>query len=150
MTATLLGSLPPGEEDRAVTGVEEGGYSASILPGERMVLVPGQAPMSLKGTGDVIISPMGFASDGRSRVRVAYVPGTGYEDLGMGYFLARVYPRDERRTTEEKYRCATVITQVEGDLDVLFPLIKTGEKAELGEVYFYGGCERPDVDIARS
>lgn len=31
---------------------------------------------------------------------------------------------------------------------MLFPLIKAGEEAELGEVYFYGGYERPGVDIA--
>ena len=91
---------------------------------------------------------MGFASDGRFHVRVAYAPGIGHEDLDMGYFLARVYPRDERRTAEEKYWRATVITQVEGGLDALFPLIKAGEEAELGEVYFYGGYERPGVDIA--
>ena len=30
---------------------------------------------------------------------------------------------------------------------MLFPLIKAGEEAELGEVYFYGGYERPGVDI---
>lgn len=104
--------------------------------------------MPLEGTGDVTISSMGFASDGRFHVRVAYAPGIGHGDLDMGYFLARVYPRDERRTAEEKYWRATVITQVEGGLDVLFPLIKAGEGAELGEVYFYGGYERPGVDIA--
>lgn len=148
MTAALLDSLPLGEGDRVVMGVEESGYPASILPGERVVLAPGQTPMPLEGTGDVTISSMGFASDGRFHVRVAYAPGIGHEDLDMGYFLARVYPRDERRTAEEKYWCATVITQVEGGLDVLFPLIKAGEEAELGEVYFYGGYERPGVDIA--
>ena len=139
VTAALLDSLPLGEGDRVVMGVEESGYPASILPGERVVLAPGQTPMPLEGTGDVTISSMGFASDGRFHVRVAYAPGIGHGDLDMGYFLARVYPRDERRTAEEKYWRATVITQVEGGLDVLFPLIKAGEGAELGEVYFYGG-----------
>ena len=129
-------------------GVEESGYPASILPDERVVLAPGQTPMPLEGTGDVTISSMGFASDGRFHVRVAYAPGIGHEDLDMGYFLARIYPRYERRTAEEKYWRAMVITQVEGGLDVLFPLIKAGEEAELGEVYFYGGYERPGVDIA--
>ena len=148
VTAALLDSLPLGEGDRVVMGVEESGYPASILPGERVVLAPGQTPMPLEGTGDVTISSMGFASDGRFHVRVAYAPGIGHGDLDMGYFLARVYPRDERRTAEEKYWRATVITQVEGGLDVLFPLIKAGEEAELGEVYFYGGYERPGVDIA--
>ena len=147
VTAAPLDSLPLGEGDRVVMGVEESGYPASILPGERVVLAPGQTPMPLEGTGDVTISSMGFASDGRFHVRVAYAPGIGHGDLDMGYFLARVYPRDERRTAEEKYWRATVITQVEGGLDVLFPLIKAGEGAELGEVYFYGGYERPGVDI---
>lgn len=45
---------------------------------------------------------------------MAYAPGIGHGDLDMGYFLARVYPRDERRTAEEKYWRATVITQVRG------------------------------------
>ena len=148
VTAALLDSLPLGEGDRVVMGVEESGYPASILPDERVVLAPGQTPMPLEGTGNVTISSMGFASDGRFHVRVAYAPGIGHGDLDMGYFLARVYPRDERRTAEEKYWRATVITQVEGGLDVLFPLIKAGEGAELGEVYFYGGYERPGVDIA--
>ena len=103
VTAALLDSLPLGEGDRVVMGVEESGYPASILPGERVVLAPGQTPMPLEGTGDVTISSMGFASDGRFHVRVAYAPGIGHGDLDMGYFLARVYPRDERRTAEEKY-----------------------------------------------
>lgn len=148
VTAAPLDSLPLGEGDRVVMGVEESGYPASILPGERVVLAPGQTPMPLEGTGDVTISSMGFASDGRFHVRVAYAPGIGHGDLDMGYFLARVYPRDERRTAEEKYWRAMVITQVEGGLDVLFPLIKAGEEAELGEVYFYGGYERPGVDLS--
>ena len=126
MSDLRLDSLPLGEGDRVVMGVEESGYPASILPDERVVLAPGQTPMPLEGTGDVTISSMGFASDGRFHVRVAYAPGIGHEDLDMGYFLARVYPRDERRTAEEKYWRATVITQVEGGLDVLFPLIKAG------------------------
>ena len=100
VTAALLDSLPLGEGDRVVMGVEESGYPASILPGERVVLAPGQTPMPLEGTGDVTISSMGFASDGRFHVRVAYAPGIGHGDLDMGYFLARVYPRDERRTAE--------------------------------------------------
>ena len=93
VTAALLDSLPLGEGDRVVMGVEESGYPASILPGERVVLAPGQTPMPLEGTGDVTISSMGFASDGRFHVRVAYAPGIGHGDLDMGYFLAPRLPQ---------------------------------------------------------
>ena len=145
MTAALLDSLPLGRGPGG-DGVEESGYPASILPGERVVLAPGQTPMPLEGTGDVTISSMGFASDGRFHVRVAYAPGIGHEDLDMGYFLARVYPRDERRTAEEKYWRATVITQVEGAWTCSSP-DQSGGGGRAGEVYFYGGYERPGVDI---
>ena len=41
-----------------------------------------------------------------------------------------------------------VITQVDGGLDVMFPLIQAGEANELDEVYFYGNYTRPGIDLS--
>lgn len=146
----LLQSLPLGAQDKVVMGVEESGYTRAILPDTQVVLAPNQTPMALDGTQDMTISSMGFASDGRFHIRVAYAQGINHEDVNHGYFLARVYPRDEDRMGEEKYWLPMVITQVEGGMDVMFPLIKAGEADELGQVSFYGRYQRPGVDIAGS
>ena len=146
----LLQSLPLGAQDKVVMGVEESGYTRTILPDTQVVLAPNQTPMALEGTEDMTVSSMGFASDGRFHIRVAYAQGIGHEDVNRGYFLAQVYPRDEDKMGEEKYWMPMVITQVEGGMDVMFPLIKAGEAHELEQVYFYGRYQRPGVDIAGS
>lgn len=150
MSDQLLQSLPLGDGDKVVMGVEESGYPRTILPDTQVVLAPNQTPMPLDGTQDITVSSMGFASDGRFHIRVAYAQGIDHEDVDRGYFLARVYPRDEDSAGEDKYWMATVITQVEGGMDVMFPLIKAGEAHELDQVYFTGRYQRPGVDIAGS
>ena len=146
----LLQSLPLGAQDKVILGVEESGYTRAILPETQVVLAPNQTPMALEGTEDMTISSMGFASDGRFHIRVAYAQGINHEDVNRGYFLAQVYPRDEEKMGEEKYWLPMVITQVEDGMDVMFPLIKAGEADELEQVYFYGRYQRPGVDIAGS
>lgn len=146
----LLQSLPLGANDKVVMGLAESGYTSAILPDQKVVLAPNQTPMALEGTQDMTISSMGFASDGRFHIRVAYAQGIGHEDVDRGYFLARVYPSDEDKMGEEKYWLPMVITQVEGGMDVMFPLIKAGEAHELEQVYFSGRYQRPGVDIAGS
>ena len=146
----LLQSLPLGAGDKVVLGVEESGYTREILPDTQVVLAPNQTPMALEGTQDMTISSMGFASDGRFHIRVASAQGIDHEDVDRGYFLAQVYPRDEDKMGEEKYWLPMVITQVEGGMDVMFPLIKAGEAHELGQVYFHGRYQRPGVDITGS
>ena len=146
----LLQSLPLGAQDKVILGVEESGYTRAILPETQVVLAPNQTPMALEGTEDMTISSMGFASDGRVHIRVAYAQGINHEDVNRGYFLAQVYPVDEDKMGEEKYWLPMVITQVEGGMDVMFPLIKAGDADELEQVYFYGRYQRPGVDIAGS
>lgn len=146
----LLRSLPLGASDKVVMGLEESGYTSAILPAQKVVLAPDQTPMALEGTQDMTISSMGFASDGRFHIRVAYAQGITHEDVDFGYFLPRVYPVDESMAGEDKYWAPMVITQVEGGQDVMFPLIKAGEADELDQVYFSGRYRRPGVDITGS
>ena len=146
----LLQSLPLGTQDKVVMGLDGSGYTSAILPAQKVVLAPNQTPMALEGTQDMTISSMGFASDGRFHIRVAYAHGITFEDVDFGYFLPRVYPVDEDKMGEEKYWLPMVITQVEGGMDVMFPLIKAGEADELDQVYFSGRYQRPGVDIAGS
>lgn len=147
VTDQLLDSLPLSDQDRVVLHIEESGHTRAILPDRQVVLAPGQTPMAMEGTEDVTISSMGFASDGRFHVRVAYASGITHDDVSMGYFLSRIYPKDDSQAGQEKYWLPMVITQVDGGLDVMFPLIQAGEANELDEVYFYGCYTRPGVVI---
>lgn len=148
VTNQLLDSLPLSDQDRVVLHIEESGYTQAILPDRQVVLAPGQTPMAMEGTEDVTISSMGFASDGRFHVRVAYASGITHDDVSMGYFLSRIYPEDDSQSGQEKYWLPMVITQVDGGLDVMFPLIQAGEANELDEVYFYGNYTRPGIDLS--
>ena len=87
VTDQLLNSLPLSDEDQVVLHIEESGYTSAILPDQQVVLAPGQTPMAMEGTEDVTISSMGFASDGRFHVRVAYASGITHDDVTAGYFL---------------------------------------------------------------
>ncbi len=150
VTDQPLDSLPLSGQDQVVLHIDESGYTRAILPDRQVVLAPGQTPMAMEGTEDVTISSMGFASDGRFHVRVAYGAGITHEDVSMGYFLSRIYPKDDSQAGQEKYWLPVVITQVDGGLDVMFPLIRSGEAGQLKEVYFYGNYTRPGVDISGS
>ena len=150
VTDQALASQPLGPRDKVVMGIEESGYSRDILPAQQVVLSPGQTPMAMEGTRDMSVSSMGFASDGRFHVRVAYAQGIDHGDVDFGYFLARAYPKDTEQVGEDKYAFAMVITQVEGGLDVMFPLIKAGEAGTLDEISFYGIYRRPGIEIAGS
>lgn len=148
VTDQLLNSLPLSDEDQVVLHIEESGYTSAILPDQQVVLAPGQTPMAMEGTEDVTISSMGFASDGRFHVRVAYASGITHDDVTAGYFLSRIYPKDDSQVGQDKYWVPLVITQVDGGLDVMFPLIYAGEADQLKEVYFYGKYIRPGVDLS--
>lgn len=148
VTDQLLDSLPLSDKDRVVLHIEESGYTSAILPDQQVVLAPGQTPMAMEGTEDVTISSMGFASDGRFHVRVAYASGITHDDVSAGYFLSRIYPKDDSQGDQEKYWLPMVITQVDGGLDVMFPLIRSGEVNQLKDIFFYGKYTRPGVDLS--
>lgn len=160
----VLESLPAEDGQVIFTpgSLSGGEYDDSVLPGEHVVLAPGQTPMAIEGTEDMYISSMGFASDGCFHVRLGFAEGVSPAtfqpvniDTETGIDLAAGQTRsllfcdlvDGERTDASRYTIRE--TLVEGGMDVLFPLIRAEDLDELRgcELRVSGSYFRPGTEV---
>ena len=151
VTGATLESLSADENTKVVlspSSVEGTGYTDDVLPGTRVVLSPGQTPLSIEGTGVVRVSSMGFAGDGCFHIRLEFAEGMSpWVDESRGHSMFYVDLIDDDGDPKY-YICQERI--VEGGIDILFPLITTEdlEEVQRRQARIYGSYTRPGTDIA--
>lgn len=150
ITDQVLESLPVGEDDQFIfKACDTDGlpYTDAVLPGEQVVLAPGQTPMPIEGNDDIRISSMGFASDGCFHVRLEFADGISVlDEEGDSWFLCTL-SQTEKTGLEENAMWERLVP---GGMDILFPLYKAEDLEQLqnGLVEFYGNYTRPGTAIA--
>lgn len=128
--------------------VEGTGYTDGVLPGTKVVLAPGQTPLSVEGTDVVRVSSMGFAGDGRFHIRLEFAEGMSpWVDESSGHSMFYVDLMDGG--SELKYYVC-LERLVEGGVDILFPLVtaEDWEEVQRRQARIYGRYARPGVEIA--
>lgn len=165
VTGETLDSLPAGKDDKVIfepAWLEGGEADNSVLPGEHVVLAPGQTPMAIEGTEDMRISSMGFASDGCFHIRLEFADGvepatyerTNFDwesgvNLTAGEICSQIYCDllDGDGFGVKSYTIRE--TLVEGGMDILFPLITTEAVEDLQgwQARVYGTYLRPGIEL---
>lgn len=151
VTGATLKSLPADGNNKVVLSpstVEGIGYTDDILPDSKVVLAPGQTPMSIEGTDVVRISSMGFASDGCFHIRLEFAEGTAPTLFGSDNSSSMFYADLMDGGDDRKY-CVCQERFVEGGVDILFPLVKVEDLEEVQnrQARIYGTYTRSGVEI---
>ena len=154
VTGDTLASLPAAGYNKVVfspSAVEGLGYTDTVLPDTQVVLAPGQTPMSLRGTGDVRISSMGFACDGCFHIRLEFAEGMApalhETSSGLSSMFYADLMAEEDSNDRKHFVCQERL--VEDGVDVLFPLVTAENLAEVRsrQARVYGTYMRPGVEI---
>ena len=154
VTGEVLKSLPVGKNDTVILtpgDVVNSGYTNSILPSKKVVLAPGQTPMAIKGTEDMRVSSMGFASDGCFHILLDFAEGV---KRGRSVFTGELNPLfctlwDGVGGDDRLYTFQETLMEGGGSVDILFPLITVDDLGKLQscEAGLYGDYLRPGTDI---
>lgn len=153
-TGKTLKSLPVGKDDKVIgrsMSIINGEYTYVDLPSKKVVLAPGQNPMDIEGTEDMRISSMGFASDGCFHIRLEFAEGVKPAYFGedrQSALMTSIYVEGIDADAQDIYMPYQQ-TLVEGDIDILFPLVKAEnlETLQGGEMRLAGYYFRTGADI---